>query len=94
MILPESIGWCGIMGGYGGGNQDFIFETELGNGTVWFFPLAVIADGGVGQGEEARDFQILTPHPNPLPVWRGEGVRRIVRHYPEFYRIKKRVGRC
>ena len=49
------------MGGYGGGNQDFIFETELGNGTVWFFPLAVIADGGVGQGEEARDFQILWP---------------------------------
>jgi hypothetical protein len=29
MILPESIGWCGIMGGYGGGNQDFNFETEL-----------------------------------------------------------------
>jgi hypothetical protein len=30
-----------------------------------FFSLAGMADGGVDQGEETLDFQILTPHPNP-----------------------------
>ena len=32
----------------------------------------------MGQGEEALDFQMFTPHPGPLPVWRGEGVRHTV----------------
>jgi hypothetical protein len=35
-----------------------------------------------GRGEEALDFQIFTPHPGPLPVWRGEGVK--LRHYLVF----------
>jgi len=47
----------------------------MGSGAVCFFSLATIADGGVGQNEEVLDFRIFTPHPNPLPVWRGEGVR-------------------
>ena len=35
-----------------------------------------------GRGEEVLDFQIFTPHPDPLPVWRGEGVK--LRHYLVF----------
>ena len=58
-----------------------IKEQVGGSGTVWFFSLAAMADGGVDQGEEVLDFQMFTPHPNPLPVWRGEGVRHIIRHY-------------
>jgi hypothetical protein len=35
----------------------------------------------VGHGEEVLDFKMFTPHTGPLPVWRGEGVRHIIRYY-------------
>ena len=37
-----------------------------------FFSLAS-PKGGEGRGEEAKAFQIKSPHPSPLPVWAGRG---------------------
>ena len=46
---------------------------EIGDGDTPAFPRR--AEGGAGRGKETLDFQMFTPHPGPLPVWRGEGVK-------------------
>jgi len=33
--------------------------------------------GGEGRGEEAVTLQLKSAHPNPLPVWRGEGIIKV-----------------
>jgi hypothetical protein len=43
---------------------------------------------------QALDFQIFTPHPNPPPVWRGEGVGRELRQWARIKEEKIGAARC
>ena len=55
--------------------------NKRGSGIVWFFFLAAIADGEEwGKVRRRLIFKYLPLTPT-LPVWRGEGVRHIIRHY-------------
>ncbi|HVU27041.1 MAG TPA: hypothetical protein VHG71_04815 [Verrucomicrobiae bacterium] len=40
-----------------------------------FFSLAPF--GGEGRGEGANLFELKSPHPDPLPIGRGEGMNRL-----------------
>ena len=47
--------------------------SKSGSALIRFSSRSAIAEGGAGRGKETLNFQIFTPHPDPLPVWRGEG---------------------